>query len=104
MLSFKLMGSRAARTNESRKGGNEMNDNGSLQAIPEELLESIAGGVLTDDDREAIRRGAQISKDNGWSSETAYGVYAAAIVARGTSDDLEDLGEIKSIIKQVYGE
>ena len=38
----------------------------------------------------------QICKDNGWSSETAYGIYAAMITAKGTPDDLEGLGEIKT--------
>ncbi len=72
-----------------------------LGNLPDELLELIAGGVVSDADRENARRIAQGFKDNGFPLEGTLAWW------RGSSEgfiDPNDLPEFEEIIRSVYGE
>ena len=70
-----------------------------MESIPEELLESIAGGVLDEDDREAIRKFAQDLKEHDISLEATLGYFRANLDG---SIDSEDVPECEQIIRAVY--
>ena len=78
-----------------------MDKSDNMLAIPDEFLESIAGGVMTDEDRKSIRSTAQFFKDEGSSQETVLKTLKKTTIIKGNT---EDWPEIKEIILSVFAE
>ena len=78
-----------------------MNENCSMLPIPDELLESLAGGVLSDSERESIKQTAVTCKGMGHPSEAVIAMFEAWTKDTGRTEDLE---EIRKIILWVYDE
>ena len=78
-----------------------MNEFEEMAKIPDEVLESIAGGKLTDRQREAVEDYANEYKSNNWSLDRVLSVYRDDFESPRWTE--EDLQEIEEIIKSVYG-
>lgn len=78
-----------------------MNENAGMLPIPDELLESFAGGVLSDSERESIKQTATTLRGVGQPSEAVIAMFESWTKATGRTEDLE---EIRKIVLWVYDE
>ena len=70
-------------------------------AIPDEVLDSIVGGTLTERGRELFRTSTQKLKNSGLSYNNALAYWRQQTEGNRLSD--EDWQEIEDIVNSVYG-
>lgn len=77
-----------------------MNEINEMVAIPDEMLDSIVGGVFNDDEKETIRTIAQQLKQNGYPYKNTMAWLHEQCAGYRFSE--EQWKEIESIVKSVY--